>query len=195
MPKKDSPKLRIHLDLLHPQSNPEKIPVKLVKWLLSTGRYILIFVEAIVLIAFIARFKLDTDLAEKKDAIEQQIPYIESLKAYEVLIRQTQLKLSTIDSIKNNQADYPLILKKIAGQTPLGVKINSLSLQKETGKILIQMDAESKSNSDLTGFVSGLKGDQFFSEISLSSISLEQGVISFTITGSSKLNNPGGISL
>lgn len=195
MPKKESPKLRIHLDLLHPQSNPEKIPVRLMRWLLSTGRYILIFVEAIVLLAFIARFKFDTDLAEKKDQIEQQIPYIQSLKPYEILIRQTQLKLATIGDVKNDQADYPLIFERIAGQTPLGVRINSINLEKEAGKVSIELNAQAQNNNDLTNFALGLKSDSFFSEVAVASVSLEQGVISFTINASSRLNNPGGQSL
>lgn len=192
---KDSTKLRIHLDLLHPQSNPEKLVVKLIRWLLSTGRYILIFTEAIVLIAFISRFKLDTDLAEKKDAIEAQIPYLESLKPYEILIRQTQLKLSTIGSVKAASADYPLVLKRIADQTPQGVILNSMSLSKDTANVTIQMNATSQSNNDLSSFVAGLKQDPLFSNVTVASVSLERGVIAFTVTAVSKLSSSGEQSL
>src|SRR3989338_10870849 len=105
MPKSKSPKLVINLDLLKPQSNPDKLPTKLFHWLLYSGRYIFVFVEALVLIAFAARFKLDADLAAKKEAIEEKIPYIENLRPYEILIRETQLKLSTIDSVRRNSLD------------------------------------------------------------------------------------------
>src|ERR1035437_695532 len=107
MPKSQNPKLVIRLDLLKPQSNPEKVFLKLIRWLLSTGRYIFIFVEAIVLIAFATRFKLDSDLSSKRDAIEQQIPYLESLKPTETLIKRTQLKLSTIDNSQKTYTNYP----------------------------------------------------------------------------------------
>ena len=192
---KDNHKLKIHLDLLHPQSNPEKLPVKLVRWLLSTGRYIFVFVEALVLIAFGARFKLDADLASKKEAIEQQIPYIESLKPYEILIKQTQAKLSAIDNLKTNSADYPTILKKIADQTPTGVKILSLNIVKNVGKATIQISAQSQTNSDLTSFIQGLKGDQTFSEATLTSVGLEQGSLHFTINASANLISTGGKNL
>lgn len=189
---KNNPKLKIHLDLLRPQSNPEKLPVKFIRWLLSSGRYILIFVEAVVLIAFISRFKLDTDLAERKDAIEQQIPYLESLKPYEVQIRQTQIKLSTIGNIRSSAANYPLILKEIADQTPARVKLISLNLTKDTGGVNIQINATSESNNDLTSFVAGLKGDQIFSAVTVASVSLEKGLINFTLSARSKLDNIGG---
>lgn len=192
---KDNPRLKIHLDLLHPQSNPEKLPVKFIRWLLSTGRYILIFVEAIVLLAFISRFKLDTDLAERKDAIEQQVPYLESLKPYEVLIRQTQHKLSTIGNVKATSANYPSILKKIADQTPSGVKLISLNLSKDAGRVSVQITATSQSNNDLTAFVAGLKQDQTFSDVLVASVSLEDGLINFTVNAKSGLVSFGGQNL
>lgn len=192
MPKKNI-KLGINLDLLKPQSNPEKLPLRLFRWLLSTGRYLFIVVEAIVLLAFITRFKLDADLASKKEAIEQQIPYIESLKSYEVLIRQTQLKISTITSARSDLVDYPVILKKIADQTPTGVKIIGLNMEKGIGKVSFTMNAQAQNNNDVTSFVEGLKQDSSLSDIDLTSIGLEQGLIHFTLTGTSQTAK--GVSL
>lgn len=192
---KAAPKLKINLDLLKPQSSPEKLPVKLLRWLLSTGRYIFIFVEALVLAAFILRFKLDADLATKKEAIEEQIPFIESLKPYEVLIKQTQLKLQTIEAFNQNIADYPLIVKKIADQTPTGVKILNISLAKGVSKITTQINAQAQNNNDLTNFVFGMKEDKYFSEVNLLSVSLDQGIIHFTITAATSLSQRGEKSL
>ena len=191
MPKK-LPKLSIRLDLLKPQSNPEKLPVKLVRWLLSTGRYIFIIVESLVLLAFIARFKLDADLASKKEAIEQQIPYIESLKSYEVLIRQTQLKLSTIDNIKTNAINFADILKNISDQTPLGIRITSVNLTKNADSVGIQISGQSQSNNDLTIFTAGVKQNQNFSDVGFTNIGFEKGLINFSMGASFKPNLTGG---
>lgn len=187
MPKSQNPKLAIHLDLLKPQSNPEKIVVKLTRWLLSSGRYIFIFVEGLVLIAFVARFKLDADLASKKEAIEQQIPYIESLKPIEILIRQTQLKLSTIDSIHNTSSDYGQILKKIADQTPNGVKIINLNFEKNQTKVAVRLNAQAQSNNDLATFLGGLKQDPFFSDVNVTSLGFEKGSLIFSLSAQAKL--------
>lgn len=193
MPKAKSPKLLINLDLLRPQSSPERIHLKLTRWLISSGRYIFIVVEAVVLIAFIGRFKLDADLASKKEAIEQQIPYIESLKPYEIQIKKTQLKLSTIATHYQSSPDYPQILQKIASQTPQGVKLITVNLEKSLGKVSIQINAASQSNTDLALFLTGLKTDGTFSEISLTSIGLEQGIIRFSVALSAQ--SLGGTSL
>lgn len=181
---KNLPKLGIHLNLLKPQGNPEKIFVKLLKWLLATGRFIFIFVEALVLIAFIARFKLDADISSKKEAIEQQIPYIESLRPYEILIRKTQLKLSTIDAIKTGAPNFSDILRKVADQTPSSVRINSINLSKEVNLIKIQINGQSQNNNDLTIFFLGLKQDGSFSNVAFTGIGFEKGAINFSISAS-----------
>ncbi len=183
MPKEKGIKFpALNLDLLKPQSRPEKIFSKFIRWLLSSGRYILIFVEALVLIVFISRFKLDEDLAAKKDAIAQQLPYIESLQPVEVTIRKTQLKLSTISSVKSSYIDYPIILKKIASEVPSGVKIITLNLNKNSAKVAATITASANNNVSLAGFIAGLKQDASFQNVSVTSISLENSSISFSVS-------------
>ncbi|MBI2315239.1 PilN domain-containing protein [Candidatus Daviesbacteria bacterium] len=183
---KPKPKLTIKLNLLKPQSNPEKLPVKLFRWLLLSGRYIFVFVEALVLIAFGARFKLDADLAADKEAIEEQIPYIESLKAYEVLIRQTQLKLATIDNTKTNSPDWSAILKKIADQIPTSVKITAINIEKQINSGKVRIAGQTPQNNDLMSFIAGLKSDTTFSNVTLVNAGLEQGVIKFSLDATAK---------
>lgn len=184
----------INLDLLKPQSSPEKLLSKLLRWLLSTGRYIFIFVEALVLIVFISRFKLDEDLESKKEAIEQQIPYIESLRPVEILIRETQLKLSTISSFSKNNADYSQVLKEIADQTPNGVKIISINLEKTVAKVTVNLNATALSNNELAVFISGLRAASLFQEVTITSISFEKGSLNFSIRAQANLTPQGGKS-
>lgn len=189
MPKPKSPRLKIHLDLLKPQSNPVKIYLKFFQWLLSTGRYIFIFVEGLVLIAFLMRFKLDADLANLNTAIEGQKPYIESLKSYDTRIRQTQLKLSSISTLDSSNPDYAQAIKRIAIQTPVNIKIISLTLEKDVAKINIKMNGEATTNSDVGFFIVGLKSDNYFSSINLASISVEEKITRFTIDASGTLQS------
>lgn len=183
--------LVINLNLLKPQGNPEKIMVNFIHWLLSSGRYIFVFVEALVLIAFIARFKLDADLAAKKEAIEEQIPYIESLKPYEILIRQTQLKLATTDSTKKASFDWTGALKKIADQTPVNTKVVSINIAQNINIATIRISGQTQTSGDLTSFVNGLKEDKFFYDVNLASVGLEETIVKFTINASAKSGNGG----
>lgn len=186
---KTKPKLTIRLDLLKPQSNPEKILIKLFRWLLFSGRYLFVLVNALVLIAFGTRFKLDADLATKKEAIEEQIPYIENLKPYEILIRETQLKLATIDNIRTNSLDWPATLKKIADQTPVSVTITSISIKKDVGVATLSIAGKTKFSRDLTDIITGLKAEKTFSNVNLTSVESEEGSINFTVSASVKLTN------
>lgn len=178
--------ITIKLNLLKPQSNPEKLIKKLIRWLLSSGRYVFVFVEAIVLIAFITRFKFDADLAAKKEAIEEQIPYIESLKPYETLIRETQLKLSTINDIRKNASDWSADLEKIAEQTPLTLKITSIKMAENMQAPTIRILGQVQSGGDLSSFITSLKGDPAFGNVALTSIGMDQGLIQFSLEISTK---------
>src|SRR3989338_6571725 len=180
--KKDS--IFLHLNLLKPQGEPQKIVVRLISWALSIGRYIVIFVEVLVLAAFLSRFKLDADIQTAKESIEAQIPFVESLKPDEILIRQTQLQLSTIKNIKTESPDYALVLDKIAAQTPNGVTIENLAIDKPAGKLNISMNGVAQNNNELTTFILGLKEDKSFSDINLTNAGLNQNLIQFSVTAS-----------
>lgn len=177
-------KISLHIDLLKPQSSPEKPYLRFIRWLMSTGRFIVIIVEVVVLAAFLSRFKLDADIQTAKEAAEQQIPYIKSLSVDEAQIRQTQLQLATIKDVKQTSPDYVSILREIANQTPSSVKILTLSLEKDAGKSNLKITGTAQANQDVSTFALGLKSQDQFANINISSVSLEQGVINFTIIGS-----------
>ncbi len=94
------------------------------------------------------------------------------------------MKLKTLDAANQSLPNYPQILQELATQTPQGVKVISINLDKNVGKVNFQINAESQTSSDLSSFVAGLKQDSFFSDINLSGVGFEQGVIRFTISGS-----------
>lgn len=180
--KKDS--IFLNLNLLKPQGEPQKIIVKLIGWSLSIGRYIVIFVEILVLAAFLSRFKLDADIQTAKEQIDNQLPFLDSLKSDETLIRQTQLQLANIKSIKQESPDYGLVLKKISDQTPNGVTLENLTVEKTAGKLNISMNGTAQNNNELTTFVLGLKGDPSFVDVNVTNAGLEQNLIHFSLTTS-----------
>ena len=175
-------KKQISIDLLRPQSSPQPLIVSFSKWLFSAGRFIIVFVELVVLAAFLSRFKFDADLAEVHESIDQQIPFIESLKADELLIKKFQLQLLTIRDIHSQFTDYQLILKKIADQTPNGLTITNINLENSKGRVSLRFNGIAQTNNHLSTLIFGLKEDQNFSDVTLAGVSLEQGLTNFTIT-------------
>ena len=183
MPKK-SAGIKINLDLLRPQSQPQQLAVKIFKWLLSSGRFLIIVVEIVVLGAFLFRFKLDADIATTREAIEEQIPFIDSLNSDEKLIRKTQFQLTTIKTTKQSSPDFAKILDNISKQTPGGVTLSTLNMGNGIGNVSLKLVATATDNTQLNSFISGLKSTNLFRDLTLVDVSFESGLINFTLTSS-----------
>lgn len=185
MPKRSG--IKINLDLLRPQSQPQQIAVKLFRWLLSSGRFLIIGVEIIVLTAFLLRFKLDGDIAATREAIEEQIPFIKALSSDERLIRQTQFQLTTIKDTKQTSPVLSDILSRIAKQTPNGVSLKTLTMDSAEGVLSVKLSATAIDNNRLVSFMAGLKSDENFQDLNLADVSFEGGTINFSITTTIKI--------
>ncbi len=157
---------------------------KLLKWVLSSGRYIVIFVEIIVIGAFVFRYKLDTDIADLQDQIQDLIPYIKSYANDEKALRQMQFQLSTIQQTRSQNPDYSQIIMKIAKVTPQTIKLTNINMDKgqAVGQISLSITGQTPSNTDLSAFIKALQADTTFANINLTNIAFEVQT-TFTITG------------
>lgn len=185
---KPAQQVKISLNLLYPQGIPLKLPVRLFKWLLSFGRYIGIIVEILVLVTFAARFKLDADLAEVNEKINQQIPYVENLSPQADSIKQTQFKLSVVKKNLSSSPDWKIALDKIAKLTPKNTSFNSLNLEpSKVGKDLkFRINGVASTNNELALLLNGLKNDPILKDINLANLSFDEAGLLFTITGATK---------
>lgn len=179
---------RLNLNLLYPQGIPQKIPVRFLKWLITYGRFIVVGVEILVLGGFLLRFKFDAELADLKEKINAQVPYIESLQSDEAVIRQTQLRVDTIKNVFHFSPSFKETLDRISAQTPKSVKVTTVNLNNKTpNSIAFIVTAQSTSNNDLAFFIKDLKSEPKLKEVNLTNINLDQGRIIFTITGVSQI--------
>lgn len=169
-----------------------KIYVTAFKWLLSTGRFIVVLVELVVIGAFVYRYKIDNDISNLQDKIKEQEPYIQSLQPDEDLIRQTQFQLSSIKQAKSTNLQFGQIMQKIAKITPTNITINNITFDRAQNypQTFITISGVSPSNLELSAFINTLQSDKSFSDITLSNISF-QGATNFTITG--KLTDVQGV--
>lgn len=176
---------RIKLNLLYPQSETQKLPVRFLTWLINYGRFIVIFVEILVVATFLARFKFDSDLADLKDEIKSNVPYLESLSSDEVLIKQTQSKIGFVKKtyqIAPNWTDFSL---KFASLVPSGVKLTTFNWQhlETTSSLNFKLSASATTNNDLSAFMASLRDEPSFKNIQLTNITFDRGDIIFSVTG------------
>lgn len=177
---------RINL-LIHKGEQP-KIYLNLFKWLLSSGRFIVVVVELVVIGAFVARYKFDSDLSNLQDKIQEQVPFIQSLKADEMLIRQTQFQLASIKKTKTESSAFGQIILKISQLTPKNIQLNSIALNQDHSslKTSFTLSGQTPSSLEISAFVKALKKDPIFADIVLTNIAFEK-LTTFTITGSVNL--------
>src|SRR3989344_2929040 len=102
---------------------------RFLKWAVSTGRYFLIFVELVVIIAFMSRFKLDKDLADLADNIAGKKAVLEAAYATEQNFRFTQARLNAAETLLNSQIGVRQILETVANYVPPQVSLTRLDLQ------------------------------------------------------------------
>lgn len=194
---KSAPKnqLRLKLNLLHPNEIPPSLPTRFLRWVVSYGRYIVIFTEIIVVSAFVYRFKLDADLDTFKTSINEDVPYIEGLISDEALIRQTQLKLSTIGSVYDFTPNWKRVFTDISSVIPISVRINSLSIDNADPKaeyVPVKFVGQTNSNNDLGLFIRKLRDkkdtsdNKMFNNIVLDSLNFDKDELIFSISGGVK---------
>lgn len=178
------------INLLVQKNIQPKIYIRFLRWILSSGKFIVIAVELLTISAFIYRYKLDSELIDVQEKIKEITPFVQSLNNNEILIRQTQFQLQSIHQIKNSSPDFDQIFSKIALLTPQSIRLTNISLESSTpGKNDVTIAGITPSNFELSTFIKTLQLDPLFSHIALTNISFE-GETSFIITGN--LNMSGG---
>jgi len=183
---------RLTLDInLLPGKNFEKSSIgKFLKWALSVGRYIVIFTELIVILAFLARFKLDRDIADLHDEIEQKKIIVESARGLEDDYKKLQFKIGEAKKIIDSQEDYREILNKVGVMTPVDAVVETFTMNNNS----FTLKAQVFSDAGLATFISEFKNSPYFSEVNLGTITKgEDGVVGTRFLISGKVIESAGV--
>ena len=144
---------------------------KFLKWALTTGRYIIILTEMVVILAFLSRFKLDSDLADLADRIEGKRKVLEALSESELGFRQTQTRLNLVRSLAKSQIDITGLLTQLDVAMP-GERLITMSgvtlAEKE-----VTLTGESASEKNLGALLSNLSMNTRWKGVELSDITTD----------------------
>ena len=94
---------------------------RFLKWALSSGRYIIILTELVVIIAFLSKFKLDRDLSDLTVKISGKKNVLATLAPGEKTFRNTWAKLIAAGSLLDMQVPLSDIWIEIDKSTPVGL--------------------------------------------------------------------------
>lgn len=161
------PKLKRTINLL-PKDELEKTPIgRFFKWSLTVGRYIVIFTELVVILAFISRFKLDQDLAKLHEEVKHKQTIVSSFEELENDVRLLQKRLEIIKKTGQESLRPYLLITELSKLTPIDVSFEELTIREKS--ILIK--GSSLSNVGLSTFLNGLQTSNQFSQINLETVS------------------------
>lgn len=153
---------------------------KFLKWALTFGRWVVIFTELVVILAFLSRFKLDRDLTDLYERIEQKQAIIESARSFEEEFRLLQKKIKIIKELEEGQLKSESLLLSLASLLPNDIYLENLSLEAGT----LNLTAKALSENSLRRFLNQLISSEEFSQVSLGKTEkiTKEGVIKFSLT-------------
>ena len=91
---------------------------KLLRWVLYVGRYVVVFTELVVILAFLYRFGLDRKLTDINEQVDQKQSMVESFGELEDKFRKLQNQLETIKEVQEKQLVVEDALSMISQITP-----------------------------------------------------------------------------
>lgn len=138
----------------------------LLKWALTVGRFIVVFTELIVILAFLSRFKFDRDLTDLNEAVSQKKAIVEAAAGFEQDFRFLQKQLETIASLKKNRLATSLILQEVGALMPPDVSLANFAVEDSTASFT----ATALSESGLSSFLTNLKNSTRFKNLSLTQV-------------------------
>jgi Tfp pilus assembly protein PilN len=124
------------INLLEPTGEPLSTWDKIYDWVFRVGRYVIIAVEAVVVLAFISRFILDRKNNDLKESIEGKINLLDQQESFEEKAETLQVLLDNIQFISENQFEASDKLTKILKNIPSKVTLASFSMDQSTVKLV-----------------------------------------------------------
>jgi len=143
---------------------------RLVNWVTTSGRYVVIFTELIVIGAFLSRFWLDRKNSDLSDEIRQGEAILESTTDFEKEYRLLQSKLKFAESSISQDQNFTERLNILSQNLPRNVVFEHLNFSSGTTQSEIKLKAISVSETDLVDFITNLILEPAISTVNVSNI-------------------------
>lgn len=178
MPKKE-------INLLPRDDFERKAIGKFLIWALTVGRWIVVVVELVVILAFLSRFKLDRDIADLYESIRAKQSVIQNNAGFEKDFRQFQSRLVAADTLTKKQLQVVPIVQAVASSLPTEVALTNLAFEEDK----VSLTGVSLSENGIKSLVNNLRVSPVLSDISITNIAKQpemQGAITFKVSAKIK---------
>lgn len=143
----------VNINLLPKDSFSASSAGKILEWALSSGRYIVVFTEMIVILTFLQRFNLDRQLSNLNESIYQRVPVLESYSEVEDEVRRIQSKAEFLDELES-QVDILTVLDFLSTNAPVDVVFEQLTVSNQ----VFNVDGVAYSQDSLAKFLDTVRG-------------------------------------
>ena len=140
---------------------------KVADWLVNTGRWIIVFTQLFVIIAFLSRFWLDQEIADLYAKTSQKVTIIEAAQEFEEEFRSLQNRLIKIDKVNEERQNVNEKIEKIIALLPSQINLRSIQVRDKEVSFLIV----SRNEQALIDFFKNLIIAPYLEQVSIDSIS------------------------
>jgi hypothetical protein len=143
---------------------------KLLEWITSAGRWIVVLTEFVVICAFLSRFYFDTKLANLFDVIRQKKAMVSSMADFEREFLLVQEKTKIIKGILAEERKPSATVIQISQLIPMDVTLSAIQIDRNT----LRISGTSLSEQGINVFLTGIKRQPNFYQINLGTINQKE---------------------
>ena len=153
---------------------------RILAWILSTFRIIVIVTEIIVMIAFLSRFWFDAQNTDLNEKIQQKQAVLAASKDFELRFKDVQDRLEIFSNLTDNKMKNSEILTLITSSIPSDVILTKLAVTKEA----FLLTGSTSNEKSIQQLIVNLASNQNFNNLGLLGINTDTtnpSVLIFTI--------------
>lgn len=141
---------------------------RFLQWTLTTGRYLVVFTEMIVIAAFLSRFWFDRTLTDLRESRIKKENIVDSFQQVLNDFLRTQSQLKTIRTILSSQYGVNDHLGQIQSLTNSGIEYDTMSMSSDSARV----KGFASSADILSTYLSTLQASPVFDSVSLKTLGI-----------------------
>ncbi len=139
---------------------------RILKWLMSSFRMLVVATEVVVIAAFLSRFWLDAKNTDLDDEIRQKQAVIVADAAFEKEFKNTQKRLRIYSALSKNEKTQETI-NIISSIMPADITLKSIGIQDGS----VQLSGSATSEPSIFQFILNLTANENFKDVTLTGVS------------------------
>ncbi len=179
------------LSLLPDENNPSSFNARMIKWLTTTGRWIIVITELVVISAFISRFWLDRKNSDLSEVIRQKQAILESTQEFEAKFLSFQKRLAFIKTFYSQNHNYSNKIDSLVNSTPQDLIYKNISLNTDdaTQKVNATATVIAYTESSIIKFISNIMANTDIESVKINQIEKRAKENNYSISFSAVFKN------